>query len=811
MIDVLSRDLHYASRSLRKTPVFACIAMLTLALGIGANTAIFSVIYAVLLKPLNYPDPGRLVQITGGATPARFDQLRSASKTFTGMAAYATGENLTLITDAQPAVLNAARVSAGFLSVLGVYPLLGRDFTQQEDSPAGPPVIMISADVWEKRFDGDLHVLGRTMMLASGPQTIVAVLPPNFAFPSPRLDAWLPRPQELTSMPPKSRPISPFLTIFGRLRAGVTIDEANAELAVLQRQYATSHPALLDIKPESPRLAVPLKEQLVADIHNVLWMLFGAVGFVLLIACANVASLLLARASARSHEFVLRAALGAGRGRLISQVLAESVLLSLGGGAIGLLLAVIALRAIRTITTIDLPRAGEIAMNPVVLAFALVVSLATGILFGLAPSINASRLDLIASLRTRAESTVGSVAVRRGSLGLSTRGLLVIGQIALSVVLLIGAALLVQSVARLRADNVGFNPNNLLTMRVSLPLSRYNTDQKKRSFFQDLVSRMEAVPGIRGAAVAMALPMTGVPGTPVQDTSKPIRKLNERRIATVNVVSSHYFQTLQIPLQRGRFFDERDRESTQRVAVIDDAFARYFWPGYPHGVDPIGQHILVGGTNPVPAEIVGVVGKVHENIENSVWPEGVYLCLAQGTPPTSMVVARTAGDPKHYVESVRRQVQALDRDQPVSDVQSMTDLVEAQLGRRQLLVDLLGAFSALALVLAMVGIYGVIAYSVAQRTYEMGIRKALGAREFDILLLIVAQVFGLALAGISVGLGGAFALTRVMKKMLFHVSTTDPLTFVAVALGFLLIAVAAAYLPARRAIRLDPMAAFRYQ
>lgn len=811
MIDILSRDLLYAMRTLRKSPVFACIAMVTLALGIGANTAIFSVIHAVLLKPLNYPDSGRLVQIAGGATLARFDQLRAASKTFSGMAADVTGENLTLITETQPVVLNAARVSAGFLSVLGVYPLLGRDFTPQEDSPGGPLVVMISADLWQKRFNGDMHVLGRTMMLASGPQTIVAVLPPNFAFPAARLDAWLPRPVEWSSMPLKSRPISPFLSIIGRLRPGVTMNEANAELAVLQRQYASSHPGFLDAKPELPRLVAPMKERLVANIQNVLWMLFGAVGFVLLIACANVASLLLARASARSQEFVLRAALGAGRGRLISQVLAESVLLSLAGGTVGLLLAAIALRAIRTVTAIDLPRSDEIAMNPVVLAFAIVISLATGILFGLAPSISASKLDLIASLRTKAESTLTAVAVRGRNLSLSTRGLLVIGQIALSIVLLIGAALLVQSVARLRADKVGFNPNNLLTMHVSLPPSRYNTDEKKRAFFEDLLSRVEATPGIRAAAVAMVLPMTSAPGTPVQDTSKPIRKLNERRIASVNVVSSHYFQTLQIPLMRGRVFDERDRDRAQRVAVIDDAFARYFWPGYPRGVGPIGQHILVGGTNPIPVEIVGVVGKVHQNVENTFWPEGVYLCFAQGTPPIAMVVARTTGDPQQYAERIRRHVQALDPDQPVSDVQSMTDLIEAQLGQRQLLVDLLAAFSALALLLALIGIYGVIAYSVTQRTYEVGIRKALGASEFDILSLIVAQAFGLALGGTSIGLGAAFGLTRVMKSLLFHVSTTDPATFVAVAIGFLLIAVAAAYVPARRAIHLDAMTAFRYQ
>ncbi len=809
LIETTSRDLLYALRTLRKNLTFALVAILTLALGIGANTALFSVIHSVLLKPLDYPDPGRLVLI-GEGTPARFLLLKSASRTFSAMGASSPQEDQTLVTAAQPEVLKAARVSAGFLRSLAVSPILGRDFLPEEDAPGGAPVAIISAELWQTRFSGDTHIIGKTVTLGSGPYTVIGVLPARFQFPFPGLDIWLPQPQEWPQMPAKSRAISPFLSIFGRLKPEATITQANAEVAVLQHQYAISHPGLFDSKPRSFVSVKPLKEELVGKIRSVLWMLFGAVGFVLLIACANVASLLLARASARSREFAVRAALGASRGRLVAQLLAESVLLSLGGGTIGLLLALLVLRAIRGVTSFDLPRAGEIHVDLVVLVFAVAISVLTGILFGLVPSFSASRPDIISALRAKGDTTSGAAA-QRTRLGFSARGLLVIAQVALSIVLLIGAALLMQSVIRLRADNPGFNPAHLLTMRTSLPLSRYGTDQKKRAFFEELIARVQSLPGVHGISASMTLPMSAFAGTPVQDASKPRLKLNERLIATVNIITPDYFRTLEIPIKRGRVFNERDKQGTQRVAIVDENLARHFWPAYPRGLDPIGQFILVGGTTPLPAQIVGIAANVHQNIENTAWPESVYLAFAQGAIPTAMIALRTEGDATRFAAIARKQVQAIDRDQPVSEIQTMESLVEGELGQRRLLVNLLGFFAAVALVLSLVGIYGVIAYSVTQRTYEMGIRRALGARDFDVLWLIVAQAFGLALTGTLLGVAGAFGLTRLLKTFLFHVSSTDPATFGGIAIVFIVIAVAASYIPARRATRMDPMAAFRYE
>lgn len=494
--------------------------------------------------------------------------------------------------------------------------------------------------------------------------------------------------------------------------------------------------------------------------------------------------------------------------RLMQQLLAESVLLSLAGGILGVLLAAWILRAIPLITSFDLPRAGEIHLDWMVLGFAAVLSVATGVVFGLAPSIGASRPDLIQVLRAGGEAA--NQGTHRGVLaGLNVRALLLIGQVALSVVLLIGVALLIKSVSNLRGVNIGFNPSNLLTMQVPLPPLRYDTNQKRATFFQELVQRVGALPGVRGATAAMFLPMMGYAGTPVQDASKPPLLLNERLIATYWDITPGYFRTLGIPLRRGRDFNEHDTADAHRVVIIDEALARRFWPAYPAGLDPVGQRLLIGGVNKIPALIVGIAAHVHEQLENSSWPESVYVPLAQNAPPFAMLAIRTAGDPLHFTKAVREQVQALDHDQPVALVRTMDDLVEEQVGQRRLLAILLGSFALVALLLALIGIYGIIAYSVAQRTQEMGIRRALGAQQSDILRLVVGQGFRLALTGVVAGLAAAFGLTRLMTALLFHVTATDPATFAAVALLFLVVALAASYIPARRATRIDPMAALR--
>ncbi len=599
------------------------------------------------------------------------------------------------------------------------------------------------------------------------------------------------------------------MTVFGRLKPGVTLAQANAELKVLHRQYALAHPAMLDAKAKTPVEVTPMKDELVAAVRSMLWMLFGAVGFVLLIACANVASLLLARATARSREMAVRSALGAARIRLFGQLLAESVLLSLFGGAMGVLLAAWILRAIPRMTAFKLPRSGEIHMDWAVLAFAAALTLATGVLFGLAPSLGASRPDLIRVLRASGEAAAQEGATRSNRPGLSVRGLLLIGQIALSIVLLIGAALLMESVARLRGVDIGFNPSNLLTLQISLPPVRYGTDEKRASFFQELLRQLAPLPGIRSAAAAMFLPMMGYAGTPVQDAGKPPLRLNERPIVKILIVTPGYFRTLEIPFRRGREFSAQDTAEAPRVAVIDEALARRFWPAYPAGQDPVGQRLWVGGVNKKPAQIVGIVANVHQDLDSSAWPESVYVAFAQNPQPSAILAIRTAGDPLRLTGAVREQVRELDRDQPIASVQTMDDLVEAQVGQRRVLVVLLGSFAAAALLLALIGIYGVIAYSVTQRTQEVGIRRALGARSGDIVRLVVGQALGLVLAGVAAGVGGAFGLTRLMKSLLFGVSPADPATFAGIALLFLTVALAASYLPARRATRIDPMTALR--
>ncbi len=802
------QDTVYALRTMRKKPVFAATAVLTLALAIGGNTAMFTVIRAVLLKPLPYPDSDRLVRISGGATPSRFAEMKASAHSFTGIGAFTGEESPTLSSGGEPEVLKSVRVSAGFLGILGVDPLMGRAFRAEEDSPGGAPVAMISAALWQRRFAGDPQILGKTATLGGTPYTIIGVLPPHFSFPYSDLDVWMTAPSEWPLMPPKSRALSPFLTLFGRLKPGVSLEQANAEAKVIHRQYAIAHPTMLDAKPKRPEKVLAMRDDLVADVRSMLWMLVGSVGFVLLIACANVASLLLARATSRSREIAVRSALGAARIRLIGQLISESVVLSLSGGILGVLLAAWSLRVIPGITAFELPRAGEIHLDWMVLGFAAALSIATGVLFGLAPSLGASRPDLIRVLRASGEAA-NQGAPRGIFAGLNVRGLLLVGQVALSIVLLIGTALLIESVSRLRGVAVGFNPANVLTASVSLSPSHYDTNRKKALFFQELVQRVGSSPGIRSAAAALFLPMMGYAGTPVQDAAKPLLKLNERLLATISVITPGYFRTLDIPLQRGRDFTERDKEDAQRVAIIDEALARRFWPAYPRGLDPIGQHIWVGGVSPSPAEIVGIAADIHQNLENTAWPETVYVSFAQNPQAFAVLAVRTQANPLGFTGAVREQVRVLDRNQSISGVKTMEELVDEQVGQRRLLTILLGSFATVALLLVLIGIYGIIAYSVAQRTQEMGIRRALGAQQSDILQLVIGESLRLALAGVALGIAGAFALTRLMQSVLFHISATDPATFAAVALLFLLVALAASYLPARRATRIDPIAALR--
>ena len=798
-LETALQDSRYALRTMRQRPGFTATAVVTLALAIGGNTSMFAVIRAVLLEPLPYPEPDRLVRIEGGATPTRFAEMKSAARSFTGIGAYMGVEDVALGGAGEPEVLKAARVSASFLPILAVEPLRGGGFRAEEDASGGAPVALISEELWQRRFGGDPQIAGKTAILAATAYTIVGVLPPRFAFPAPGVDVWLTAPSEAPSIPAPARALSPYLSLFGRLKPEVSLPQANAELRVIRRQYAAAHPAMLDAQAKTPVEVTPLKDDLVAGVRSTLWLLSGAVGLVLLIACANLAGLLLARAAGRSREMAVRAAVGAARRRLIAQLLAESILLSACGGALGVLLAVWSLRALPGFSSFPIPRAGEIHVDGTVLGFAAALAVMTGAIFGLAPALRASRPDLMGVLRSGGEAHAPGVG------GINLRTLLLVGQIALSVVLLIGAALLLESVGQLRGVDVGFNPSHLLTLRIALPVVRYDTDQKKIAFFENLVREAGRLPGARGAAAAWYFPMMFSAGTPVQDANQPPLKLNQRPIATLIPVTPGYFSTLEIPLRRGRDFNDQDTAESQRVAIINETLARRFWPGR----DPIGQRMLVGGINAKAAEIIGVAADVHQGLEANAWAETVYTTFTQNPQGTAMLAVRTAGDPLAFTRAIRERVQRLDRDQPITGVRSMEELLELAVGPRRLLAPLLASFAGVALLLALIGIYGVIAYSVAQRTREMGIRRALGAQHQDILRLVVGQGLMLAAAGVALGIGAAFGSTRVMKALLFHVSATDPLTFAGIGIAFLLVALAASYLPARRAARIDPMAALR--
>ncbi len=814
---------------MRKSPAFAVAAVLTLALGIGGNTAIFSIIHAVLLNPLSYHDPDQLVYFSidnsrrnvkdGTFSAIRLDEMRAAARSFTAIGAFLHSvEDMTWSGGGQTEALKGARVSANFLDILGVRPVVGRGFLPEEDRPGSPPVAMISSALWKRRFGGDPQVAGKTATLNSTPHTIVGVLSEGFAFPFAGVDVWVPRPSEWSIFPARYWRNVTLLSGFARLKPNVTLEQARAEMEVLNRQYILAHPGDTLQKDSTPRM-VRLKDRLVSNVRPMLWMLFGAVGLVLLIACANVASLLMARAASRSREFAIRAAIGASRGRLILQLLAESLVLALVGGAIGVLLAKWSLSAIALVdalspstrvTPLYLPGGAQIRLDGMVLGFTMMLSIMTGLLFGLLPSLQVSRPDLMYVLRDSGGSrgTYG----RRKMLGISPRGLLVMGQVALSVVLLIGAALLMKSFVRLTNVDPGFQVSHLLTMKIALPTARYDTDRKKSAFFEELMRRVETLPGVRGATMAMSLPTTvwiRTNITSVEGTPEP--EFREQSFAVIQSVTPGYFHTLGIPLQRGREFTARDNTpGAPPVMIVNESMARRFWPDYPQGQDPVGQHINEGYDKAVGRiEVVGVAADIHEGgLASDAVPEFYLPCVVH--PPQSAYLAvRANGDPLRIAGAIRSEVLAVDRDQPVSDIRTMEALLESSMGQRRLIMLLLGTFAGVALLLAVIGIYGVIAYSVAQRTQEVGIRRALGAQHGDILRLVLGQGLGLALAGVSIGIGGAYALTGVMKSFLFHVSPTDPVTFIGIAALFVAVALAASYIPARRAARIDPMAALR--
>jgi putative ABC transport system permease protein len=799
VLDTLRRDFGYTVRTLRKNPTFALTSIITLALGIGANTAIFTIVRAVLLRPLQYREPDHLVLITSAATPIRVDELKKSARSYTDTGDYLdTADDVALTGAFTPEVIKQARVSANFLSILGVEPLIGRSFTAEEDSPSGPPVVIISSNLWQRRFGADPQIVGRTIDVAGFAHTVVGVMPSDFRFPFASVDVWFPQPAKGVTQ------FSPMLVVFARLAPGVTLDQASAELEVINHQYAAAHPGMLDTKRGKPGKVTLLKETLVAKVRGILWMLFGAVSFVLLIACANVAGLLLARATSRSREFAVRAALGASRGRVIAQVLIESTTLSLVAAFFGMALAWWMVHAVSltSLTRIELPRIGEIHLDSTVLAFALVLSVATGIAFGWLPSLTASRPDLVPALKSHAGTTVSTH--RPGWFNM--RNTLVAGQIALSIVLLSGAALLMRTLVQLSRVDPGFDSSNLLTFRISLSPARYNKTESLVAFYDEVLRRIDAVPGVQSSTISLTLPMTGFAQMPVQPADAPPRKLNERPLGIIQFVTPDYFRALRIPLRQGREFTAQDKTGEQPLTIINEALARKLWPDYPQ-FNPIGRRILMGART-TQYEVVGIVGDIRQNLDGEPMPS-MYWSAYQNVSPTMMFAVRTGGNPLRYAEQMRRAVLDVDSAQPISAIHTMTELAEQYEGQRRLVLLVLGAFAIAAVLLTMIGIYGTITYWVVQRTGELGIRRALGAPTENILWLVVGRGLGLTTVGLVIGILGAIALTRLMHSLLFHISPTDPMTLGAVALITAMLSLVASYLPARRAVRVDPMEALR--
>lgn len=789
------QDIGYAVRTLRNNPVYAATAILTFALGIGAITAIFSIVQGVLLRPLPYRDPDRIMFIATG-TIARFEEMKAAARSYTGLICFLVQPANVTLGGEEPEVLRFANVSANFLDVLGVAPIAGRSFTPEEDTAAGPRVAMISAELWRRRFAGDPSISGKTAILSGVPTTIVGVLPDGFQFPFSGLDMWMPKP-ELALSP---QPQSPALDIIGRLKPGITEAQATAELRVFNEQYAAAHPGMLDARNRLPASVTPLKERVLGNVGAMLWMLFGAVSLVLLIACANVANLLLARSRSRSREFAVRAAIGAGRSRIVRQLLVESVLLASVGGLAGLLLGNLSLNLMMQMPAFNLPRASDIRLDATVLAFAALTSTITGLVFGLVPSLGVSNPDLANALKTGAKESHG-----RGS---RASAALVVVQVALSIVLLIGAALLMQSVLGLYRVDLHFNPDRVLTLQMSLSPVQYDTNDKRVRFVEDLTARVLSLPGVRNTGVAWTLPFMGWPGTPVQDADQPVRPLNERVIAVVNNVNAGYFQTLEIPVRRGRLFGQQDNANASAVAIINETLARQLWPAYPSGPDPVGQRVLTGA-NPNPVNVVGVVGDIVLAPGSEIRP-AVYRPYSQSPVPVAAFLIRADRDPMRFAPAIREQLRAIDRNQGITATRTLEDLLADNLGRPRLVMTLLELFAGVALILAIVGVYGVIAHTVMQRTREVGVRLALGARAQDIVFTLAGRAFLVTGIGIFIGIGGALGLTRFLKSYLFQTSPTEPGIFVAVSLVFVIVAAVASYLPLRRATQIDPMTVLRH-
>jgi putative ABC transport system permease protein len=802
--DEMFQDLRFGLRMLLKHKGFTAIAIFTLSLGVGANTAIFSIVNSVLLRPLPFDEPERLVWFGGwsgddkeqGVTPADFLDYREQCQSFTQIvASVSDGIPMNLSGDGEPERLKGGYVTPNYLDVFGVKPILGRTFAAEEVE-RGELVAVLSHALWERRFGADPAIINQTITLDNRKFTVVGVMPPQFQYP-PSVEIWQPFSfaASMQSAAWRSRELH-FLRPVARLKPGVSRAQAQAEVEAVARRLQSLYP-----KTNTNRslYLMPLQERLVGNIRLTLLTLLGAVGCVLLIACANVANLLLARASARGQEIAVRSALGASRWRVVRQLLTESLTLAVVGASGGMLLAKWGVNLLVALSADYLPRADEVRINETVFGFTLAVALLTGLLFGLAPALQSSRLDLTEALKEGARSA-GSGARRHRTLNL-----LVVGEVAMAMVLLIGAGLLVNSFIRLQQVSPGFDEKNLLTARIDVP-NPYGQPEKKQQFFEQLQQRVAALPGVEAVGLVTELPLANQSANfKFKIEGRPESAPGQNPDADIRNVNHDYFRAMRIPLLRGRHFTEADVRDGAKVLLISDELAQLYFAGE----DPLGQRLLTGPLSRESFEIIGVVGDVrHRGLASELRQTIYFPSLRLGY---ANLVIRTANDPVSLAAAVRREVAAIDPNQPVADIKTMDRWVSESVAQPRFRTLLLGMFSGAALLLAMVGIYGVMSYAVSRRIHELGLRMALGARAGDVLRLVIRQGMKLAGAGVAIGLAGAFALTRLIKDLLFGVQATDPLTFATIALLLTGVAMLACYLPARRATKIDPMVALRHE
>ncbi len=796
VLEALMQDLGFGVRMLRRNPGFAAIAVVTLALGIGANTAVFSIVNGVLLRPLPFRGPAQLVVIgewnphvasqAVGASYLNFDDWRRQNHVFDNMAA-CRDLRMTLVGRGEPQRVTGMGVSSAFFPLLGVEAYLGRTLAPEDENAGRQTAVVISYGFYQKLFSGARSVLGQTLVLNNIPRTIVGVLPRGFRFLQD-VDCYTP-----LDVPAQARQIRGirFLRVIARLKPGVSLLRAQSDMDGIAQHLAQDYAKYDEGWGVS---LVSLEDKVVGHVRHGLLVLLGTVGFVLLIACANVANLLLSRGAARGKEIALRVALGAGRARVVVMLLLESLLLATVSAVAALALAFTSLELLRSLAPTNLPRLDEVSLDGRVLGFTLLVTLVTGLLFGSAPARQAARVNLLETLKE---------GERRSSCGRSRlRGFLTVSEVAITLVLLIAAGLLGRSFLRLLSVNPGYRTEKVLSLELSLPQYKYPQDFQQAEFFRTLLDRAQALPGVRSIALTSAVPLSGNESR--NSFAIEGRKTDEAEWAALWSVTPDYFRTLGIPILQGRSFGEQDTKGAPEVAIINEGLARKYWPNR----DAIGKRILFGDTGPT---VVGVVGNVKQTgLADKDEPE-MYLPYWQDPGPVMTLVAETEGDPLDLVAPLRALVRAVDKDQPIEHIQTMEDLLARSVAEPRQLTLLVGVFSLLSLVLVAVGIYGVISYSVSQRTHEIGIRMALGARRQDVFLLIIGQGTRHTFLGIAIGVAASFGLTRIMAGLLYGIEAGDPVTFAGVAALVVAVALAACYFPAWRAMRVDPVVALRYE